>query len=57
LTNFALIQALPRIVESDRWSGFFTEALMAAIAQGDPEAKSRVQAFLDKKAGKVTSQQ
>ncbi len=33
LTNFALIQALPRIVESDRSAGFFTEALMAAIAQ------------------------
>ncbi len=55
LTNFALIQALPRIAESDRSSGFFTEALMAAIAQGDPEAKARVQAFLDKKAGKITA--
>ena len=55
LTNFALIQALPRIAESDRSAGFFTEALMAAIAQGDPEAKARVQAFLDKKAGKITT--
>ena len=57
LTNFALIQALPRIVEQDRSGGFFTEALMAAIAQADPEAKTRVKAFLDKKAGKVTDKQ
>ena len=53
LTNFALIQALPRIVEQDRAGGFFTEALMAAIAQGEPEAKARVKAFLEKRAAKV----
>ncbi len=56
LTNFALIQALPRIAESDRASGFFTEALMAAVAQADGEAKSRLRAFLDKKADKVRPQ-
>lgn len=53
LTNFALIQALPRIAESDRASGFFTEALMAAVAQGDGEAKLRLREFLDKKTGRV----
>jgi hypothetical protein len=29
------------------------EALMAAIAQGDDEAKARLQAFLEKRAPKV----
>jgi len=29
------------------------ESLVAAIAQGDPAAKLRMQAFLDGKAGKV----
>jgi enoyl-CoA hydratase/carnithine racemase len=54
LTNFALIQALPRIAESDPRVGYLMESLMAAVAQGDAEAKSRVAAFLEKRAGKVT---
>ena len=33
--------------------GFFTEAMMAAIAQSAPEAKDRVRAFLDGRAAKV----
>jgi enoyl-CoA hydratase/carnithine racemase len=52
-TNFALIQALPRIADSDRVSGYLIEALMASIAQDDAEAKSRLRAFLDKRAAKV----
>jgi len=52
-TNFALIQALPRIADSDRASGYLIEALMASIAQDDAEAKSRLSAFLDKRAAKV----
>lgn len=53
LTNFALIQALPRIAEADPATGLLTEALMAAIAQGDAEAKARLRAFLEKRAAKV----
>ncbi|MEY4884251.1 MAG: hypothetical protein RIS34_2105 [Pseudomonadota bacterium] len=53
LTNYALMHALPRIAEQPADQGFFTEALMAAIAQSAPEAKSRVKAFLDGKAAKV----
>ena len=53
LTNYALMHALPRIAEQPADQGFFTEALMAAIAQSAPEAKSRVKAFLDGKASKV----
>ena len=55
LTNYALMHALPRIAEQPADQGFFTEALMAAIAQSAPEAKSRVRAFLDGKAAKVKS--
>lgn len=53
MTNFAVIQALPRIVEAGRESGLLAESLMAAIAQGEPEAKQRMTAFLDKRAAKV----
>ncbi|MBL0423154.1 crotonase/enoyl-CoA hydratase family protein [Ramlibacter sp. AW1] len=53
LTNYALMHALPRIAEQPADQGFFTEALMAAIAQSAPEAKERVRAFLEKRADKV----
>ena len=52
-TNFALIQALPRIAEGDRAAGYLMEALMSSIAQDDVEAKTRLRDFLDKRAGKV----
>ena len=53
LTNFAVIQALPRIAEADPRIGYVMESLMAAVAQGSDEAKARVRAFLDKRAAKV----
>ena len=53
LTNYALMHALPRIAEQPADQGFLTEALMAAIAQSAPEAKTRVRAFLDGRAAKV----
>ena len=53
LTNYALMHALPRIAEQPADQGFFTEALMAAVAQSAPEAKSRVKAFLEGRAAKV----
>lgn len=53
MTNFALVHALPRIAEQPADHGFFTEALIASIAQATPEAKARVQAFLSGNAAKV----
>jgi enoyl-CoA hydratase/carnithine racemase len=53
LTNFALMHALPRIVEQPADHGFMTEALISSIAQAAPEAKARVRAFLEGKAAKV----
>jgi (methylthio)acryloyl-CoA hydratase len=53
LTNYALTHVLPRIAEQPADHGLVTEAMMAAIAQAAPEAKARVQAFLQGKADKV----
>ena len=54
VTNFAVIQALPRIAETNPRDGYMMEALMAAIAQGSDEAKSRMRDFLEKRGKKVT---
>jgi enoyl-CoA hydratase/carnithine racemase len=53
LTNFAIMHALPRIADSDPASGYMTEALMAAIAQGSGDAKARLKDFLEKRGKKV----
>jgi (methylthio)acryloyl-CoA hydratase len=53
LSNFAVMQALPRIAEMSQSEGLFVESLMAAIAQGDDAAKQRMRAFLEGRAAKV----
>ncbi|MDP9046429.1 MAG: crotonase/enoyl-CoA hydratase family protein [Pseudomonadota bacterium] len=53
LSNFAVMHALPRIADLSQSDGLFVESLMAAIAQGDDAAKSRVRAFLEGRANKV----
>jgi enoyl-CoA hydratase/carnithine racemase len=53
LSNFAIVQALPRIARSDPEGGFLLESLMAAITVGDDEAKARVNAFFEKRVAKV----
>ena len=54
LSNFAFVQALPRIARSDPDSGLLMESLMAALTIGDPEAEARMKAFLEKRAPKVS---
>ena len=54
LSNFAVMHALPRIADLSQPDGLFVESLMAAIAQGDEAAKSRVRAFLEGRAAKVS---
>jgi (methylthio)acryloyl-CoA hydratase len=54
LTNYALMHALPRIAEQPADHGFITESLMSSITQAAPEAKARVDAFLQGRANKVT---
>ncbi len=53
LTTFAVMHVLPHNAEQDRAGGLLMESLMAAIAQGDPEAKRRLQDFLEKRAPKT----
>ncbi|MEJ8575055.1 crotonase/enoyl-CoA hydratase family protein [Microbaculum marinum] len=53
MTNFAVMQAIPRIAEASGGNGYLTEALMAAVAQNEGEAKRRLRDFLEKRAGKV----
>jgi enoyl-CoA hydratase/carnithine racemase len=53
-TNYAVVQALPRIAEANPREGYFMEAMMAAIAQGTGDAKERMRAFLAGRAEKVT---
>lgn len=53
LSNFAVLQVLPRVAESDPAIGYLAESLMAAIAQGSPDAKARLKDFLEKRGKKV----
>ena len=53
LSNFAVMHALPRIADLSQSDGLFVESLMAAIAQGDDAAKSRIRDFLEGRAAKV----
>ena len=53
VTNFAVLQALPRIAEANPTQGYLMESLMAAVAGSTEEAKARMNAFLEGRAGKV----
>lgn len=53
MTNYALMHVLPRIVDAGHDGGLMMESLMAAIAQDAPEAKTRLNDFLEGRAKKV----
>lgn len=53
VTNFAVLQALPRITQASPEEGFLLESLMAAVAGSSDQAQDRMRAFLDGRAGKV----
>ncbi|MBT9599574.1 MAG: crotonase/enoyl-CoA hydratase family protein [Vitreoscilla sp.] len=53
MSNFAVMHALPRIADQAQSEGLFTESLMAAVAESTPDAKERLRAFLEGRAGKV----
>jgi enoyl-CoA hydratase/carnithine racemase len=57
VTNFAVLQALPRIAQANPAEGYLLESLMAAVAGGSSEAKTRMRAFLEGRAGKVQRQE
>jgi enoyl-CoA hydratase/carnithine racemase len=54
VSNFAVVQALPRIARSDPDAGFLMESLMWAITANHAEAKAGIHDFLQKRAAKVS---
>ncbi len=55
ISNYAVLQALPRIAEMGPSDGLFVESLMAAITQSSDEAKERLAEFLAGRAEKVVA--
>ncbi|MEX0427283.1 crotonase/enoyl-CoA hydratase family protein [Nocardioides sp. DS6] len=55
VTNFAVLQALPRIAEADPETGYVLESLMAAVAQSSTEAKQRMADFVAGRGPKVAA--
>ena len=55
VTNYAVLQTLPRIAEMGPQEGLFVESLIAAISQGSDEAKSLLEEFLTGRAAKVVA--
>ncbi|CAA7626758.1 Enoyl-CoA hydratase [Candidatus Terasakiella magnetica] len=53
LSNYAVVNALPRIADMAQSEGLFTESLMAAMAQTSTEARERMRAFLEKRGPKA----
>ncbi|MCX4092389.1 crotonase/enoyl-CoA hydratase family protein [Nocardia sp. alder85J] len=55
VSNYAVLQALPKIASASPEVGYLLESLMAAVAQSSDEAKRRMTDFLAGRAGKVTA--
>ena len=53
ISNFAVLQALPRIADANGDHGYFIEALMASTASSSDEAQRRMDDFLSGRAAKV----
>lgn len=54
VTNFAIINALPRIADGRPEDGYLIESMISAIAQSTDEAKERMREFMAGRAAKVT---
>jgi enoyl-CoA hydratase/carnithine racemase len=52
-TNYAVLQALPRIAEAPPETGLLMEALVSAVAQSSSQAKANMTAFLAGRGSKV----
>lgn len=53
ISNWAVIQALPRIRDIGRDEGLLLESLMASVASASPEAGARLRDFLEKRAARL----
>ncbi|MGI3166979.1 crotonase/enoyl-CoA hydratase family protein [Pseudooceanicola sp. 200-1SW] len=52
-SNYAVMNALPRIRDMSSEDGLFVESMVSALASMTPEAQERLRAFLEKRAKKV----
>jgi enoyl-CoA hydratase/carnithine racemase len=53
ISNYAVINALPRIQDMAKEDGLFVESFIASFTATTPEAEERLRAFLDKRAARV----
>jgi len=53
ITNYAIMHILPRMMDASQDTALMMESLIAAISRDAPEAKIRMQEFLDGKAKKL----
>ena len=55
ISTYAILHALPRIQDMSTDDGLFVESFIASFTATSPEAEERLNAFLEKRAGKVTN--
>jgi (methylthio)acryloyl-CoA hydratase len=53
ISNYAVINALPRIQDMAKEDGLFVESFMASFTATSPEAEERLNAFLEKRAARL----
>lgn len=53
ISNYAIINALPRIHDMSHDDGLFVESLMAAMTQTSPEAQAGLKEFIEKRADRL----
>jgi (methylthio)acryloyl-CoA hydratase len=53
LSNYAVINALPRIQDMAKEDGLFVESFISSFTTTSPEAEERLRAFLEKRAARV----
>jgi enoyl-CoA hydratase/carnithine racemase len=53
MSNYAILNALPRINDMARADGLFVESYVASMTASSPEAEERLNAFLEKRADKL----
>jgi len=55
LSNYFIINALPRIQDMAQDDGLFVESIVASFIQTSPDAAERLKAFVEKRAGRVVA--
>jgi enoyl-CoA hydratase/carnithine racemase len=53
MSNYAILNALPRIRDMSSEDGLFVESLMSSLTSVTPEAKDRLRDFLEKRTARL----